>query len=374
LALGRGTKDSEKRLQNGVWEASVPVWRACGGLSWASGGPFFGPVFSRFPAADGPRAAIVPDDNLQAMKTLLEMKRRGELCNADGTPGVRLIYIDPPFATKQEFRGSQDQKAYQDKIAGAEFVEFLRRRLILIRELLSEDGVAYIHLDYRKAHYAKIVLDEVFGENNFLNEVIWHYKRWPTPAREWQKMHDSLFAYTKRKGGHVFNRLFGERTDETKKRWKDSRIVASHDESGARIPSDSASIASEGAPLDDVWDISIIAPVAHERVSYPTQKPEALLSRVIEGSSNTGDLVLDAFGGSGTTVRRRRKAWPPLGRHRLRQTGDLYDSETDAESQGGHRQQGHCAQGQTLHAFQCRPVRFCPPQRIVRGTIGGASR
>lgn len=244
---------------------------------------------------------LIFGDNLQAMKTLLEMKRRGELCNADGTPGVRLIYIDPPFATKQEFRGSQDQKAYQDKIAGAEFVEFLRRRLILIRELLSDDGVAYVHLDYRKAHYAKIVLDEVFGENNFLNEVIWHYKRWPTPAREWQKMHDSLFAYTKRKGRHVFNRMFGERTEETKKRWKDSRIIASHDDTGARIPSDSANILSEGAPLDDVWDISIIAPVAHERVSYPTQKPEALLSRVIKGSSNAGDLVLDAFAGSGTT-------------------------------------------------------------------------
>ncbi len=254
---------------------------------------------------------LIFGDNLQAMKSLLEMKRRGELCNADGTPGVRLVYIDPPFATKQEFRGNQDQKAYQDKIAGAEFVEFLRRRLILIRELLAEDGIAYVHLDYRKAHYAKIVLDEVFGENNFLNEVIWHYKRWPTPAREWQKMHDSLFAYTKRKGGHVFNRLFGERTEETKKRWKDSRIVASHDETGARIPSDSASVLSEGAPLDDVWDISIIAPVAHERVSYPTQKPEALLSRVIEGSSNAGDLVLDAFAGSGTTCAVAEK----LGRH-----------------------------------------------------------
>lgn len=244
---------------------------------------------------------LIFGDNLQAMKTLLEMKQSGELCNADGTPGVRLVYIDPPFATKQEFRGSQDQKAYQDKVAGAEFIEFLRRRLILIRELLSEDGVAYVHLDYRKAHYAKIVLDEVFGENQFLNEVIWHYKRWPTRAREWQKMHDSLFVYTKHKGEHVFNRIYGERTEETKKRWKNSRIVASHDEAGMRMPSDSADTLSEGAPLDDVWDISIIAPVAHERVSYPTQKPEALLSRVIEASSNVGDLVLDAFAGSGTT-------------------------------------------------------------------------
>ena len=73
--------------------------------------------------------------------------------NADGTPGVRLIYIDPPFATRQKFRGSQDQKAYQDKIAGAQFIEFLRKRLILLRELASADGCIYVHLDYRKVHY-----------------------------------------------------------------------------------------------------------------------------------------------------------------------------------------------------------------------------
>src|SRR5450759_3323197 len=84
---------------------------------------------------------LIFGDNLQVMKTLLEQKKAGELCNADGMPGIRLIYIDPPFATKQEFRGSQDQKAYQDKLAGGEFLEFIRKRLILIRELLSDDGV-----------------------------------------------------------------------------------------------------------------------------------------------------------------------------------------------------------------------------------------
>ena len=116
---------------------------------------------------------LIFGDNLQAMKTLLEMKRRGELCNADGTPGVRLVYIDPPFATRRDFSGSQEQKAYQDRIAGAQFVEFLRKRLVLIRELLSDDGSIFVHLDQRKAHYVKVVLDEVFGEQNFNNEIIW---------------------------------------------------------------------------------------------------------------------------------------------------------------------------------------------------------
>lgn len=83
---------------------------------------------------------LIFGDNLQVMKSLLEMKKAGKLCNADGTPGVRLVYIDPPFASRQEFQGSQDQKAYQDKIAGAPFVEFIRKRLVMIKALLHPEG------------------------------------------------------------------------------------------------------------------------------------------------------------------------------------------------------------------------------------------
>jgi site-specific DNA-methyltransferase (adenine-specific)/adenine-specific DNA-methyltransferase len=111
-------------------------------------------------------------DNLQVMKSLLELKKAGQLCNADGTPGIRLVYIDPPFATKQDFRGTEDQKAYQDRIAGAAFCEFLRKRLILLHELLADDGSLLIHLDGKRVHYAKILLDEVFGESKFVNEII----------------------------------------------------------------------------------------------------------------------------------------------------------------------------------------------------------
>ena len=88
---------------------------------------------------DGWRNMLIFGDNLQVLKRLVEMKEKGELINADGTPGVRLVYIDPPFATKQEFRGSQDQRAYQDKIAGARFLEFLRARLVLMRQNLSDE-------------------------------------------------------------------------------------------------------------------------------------------------------------------------------------------------------------------------------------------
>jgi len=98
---------------------------------------------------------LIFGDNLQAMKTLLEMKKQGKLCNADGTAGVRLIYIDPPFATKQDFKGSEDQKAYQDRIEGALFIEFIRKRLVLLKALMSEDASIYLHLDTKKSHYIK---------------------------------------------------------------------------------------------------------------------------------------------------------------------------------------------------------------------------
>lgn len=101
---------------------------------------------------------LIFGDNLQAMKTLLEMKQAGKLINANGTYGVKLVYIDPPFATQREFAGSQDQKAYQDKIAGSQFLEFLRRRLVLIHDLLSPDGALYIHLDWRKCHYVNVAI------------------------------------------------------------------------------------------------------------------------------------------------------------------------------------------------------------------------
>jgi hypothetical protein len=135
---------------------------------------------------------LVFGNNLQAMKSLLELKKAGRLCNADGTPGVRLVYIDPPFAARQEFSGSQGQKAYQDKIVGSQLIEFLRR-LILIRELLSSDGAVYVHLDQRKSHAMKLVMDEVFGEHNFVNELVWRRLRAHNDADKYGPIHDTLF-------------------------------------------------------------------------------------------------------------------------------------------------------------------------------------
>jgi hypothetical protein len=118
---------------------------------------------------------LIFGDNLQAAKTLLELNRKGQLASADGQPGVRLIYIDPPFASDRDFVGGDEERAYQDRVVGAEFLEFLRKRLIMLRELLSDDGSIFVHLDSKKGHYVKVLMDEVSGERNFRNEIVLHY-------------------------------------------------------------------------------------------------------------------------------------------------------------------------------------------------------
>ncbi len=259
---------------------------------------------------------LIFGDNLQAMRSLLELKRSGQLRNADGTSGVRVVYIDPPFATAQEFHGSEDQKAYQDKILGSRFVEFIRKRLILLRELLADDGAIYVHLDWKKAHYIKVVMDEVFGENNFRNEIVWHY-----PGREmhisnkFNAKHDSILFYARSTATRIRmdqvaipydreERLKGLRRkvhkDENDQEWVwETRGQAAGQEPYKRYVDE---IVGKGRPLNDVWsDLQFLRGNHPERTGYPTQKPSELVERVIKASTVEGDLVLDAFSGSGTT-------------------------------------------------------------------------
>ena len=115
---------------------------------------------------------LIFGDNLQAMKTLLQMKERGELVNADGTPGIRLVYIDPPFGTGDEYSITDDLRAYSAKLQGSKYIEFLRKRLLLLRELLATNGSIYIRIDYHFGHYIKVLMDEIFDKNNFRNNNI----------------------------------------------------------------------------------------------------------------------------------------------------------------------------------------------------------
>lgn len=181
---------------------------------------------------------LIFGDNLQVMKSLLELKRAGTLCNGDGTPGIRLVYIDPPFATNRDFAGSAEQKAYQDKIVGARFIEFLRRRLILLRELLADDGSIFVHLDWKKGHYIRVILDELFGERNFLNEVIWHYRKWSTEIKAFQRNHDSIFWYSRKASApdRPFEVVAREPMSEgTLRRWKGKKQRAFIDDAGRRL-------------------------------------------------------------------------------------------------------------------------------------------
>jgi DNA modification methylase len=289
---------------------------------------------------------LVFGDNLQVLKTLLEMKSRGELLNADGTEGIRLCYLDPPFATLREFRGSRNQRAYRDKIEGAAFIEFLRKRLVLVHELLADDGVLWLHLDTRKSHYMKVVLDEIFGEHNFRNEVAWKRTSAHSDAAVMGAVHETLLLYSKT-ANMAWNEQFVPYEEwyvEQYYRYEDAdgRKFMSGDLGAAglqgggydyvwnghqrvwRLPEtsmqrldDEARIfytrngmprikrfldESKGQPLGDLWnDILPIVSWSDEREDYPTQKPTALLRRIVEASSAPGDLVLDCFAGSGTT-------------------------------------------------------------------------
>lgn len=259
-------------------------------------------------------------DNKDVLAHLLANGFRGK---------VKLIYIDPPFdsganyvravklrkGNTTKFDGEDytlgEQIQYTDIWANDNYLQFMYERLLLLREILSDDGTICLHCDANKVHFLRCLLDEVFSFENFLNEVIWDYRRWPTPAPEYQKMHDNILIYTKTKGEHVFNRQYMERTESTEKRWKGKSIVAAHTESGERVPSDYGEGKSVGSPYNDVWYVPIVAPSGYERTEYPTQKPEALIKRLVMGSTNRGDIVFDCFIGSGTTAAVVQK----LGRH-----------------------------------------------------------
>ena len=292
---------------------------------------------------------LIFGDNLQVMKTLLKLKEEGQLVNSDGSHGIRLIYIDPPFATKRDFRGGTDQKAYQDKVSGAAFIEFLRKRLVLLRELLSPTGSIYLHLDHRKGHYMKVIMDEVFGEHRIRN-CIARIKCSPKnyTSKSFGNIHDLLFLYSMNPNSKV-NELYlerilaqilsdfpyydervckrfktaplharGIRKGESGKPWRgikpppgnhwryihatldalDKAKLIEWSESGnprKKIYAED----SEGYAVQDIWDFK---DPGDRLASYPTEKSEHLLNHVIRASSDAGDIVLDAFSGSGTTV------------------------------------------------------------------------
>jgi site-specific DNA-methyltransferase (adenine-specific)/adenine-specific DNA-methyltransferase len=257
---------------------------------------------------------IVFGDNLQFLKTINENK---DPLIKDKVKGkVKLIYIDPPFATQDEFQTKEGAKAYSDKKKGAEFLEFLRRRLILAKEVLAPDGAIYVHLDQKMGHYVKVILDEVFGKNNIRNEIIWCYKTSLRSSTEkFGKDHDIIYFYAN--PGHKISpdRSDFPASESTLKRWAayadENGFVSNANFAGSESTIIDTSDETKGFNINngiprDWWEIS--ANVSKGNTSevisgkYPTQKPEELLARIIKASSKKGDLVMDFFGGSGTTI------------------------------------------------------------------------
>ena len=180
----------------------------------------------------------------------------------------------------------------------------MTQRIVEIHRVLKPTGSFYLHCDPTASHYLKLVCDAVFcGQGgDFLNEIIWSYRRWPTVSKSFQRMHDVIFLYSKRTDRQTFNTLLDSPTASSMKRWKGKTQKVTFDENGKRNPTIEVDTESDGVAMNAVWSIPIIAPVAKERLGYPTQKPEALLERIIKASSNEGDVVLDAYCGCGTTV------------------------------------------------------------------------
>lgn len=193
----------------------------------------------------------------------------------------------------RRFLGENDMMAY---------LTMMTNRLLELHRVLKPTGSLYLHCDPTASHYLKVVLDGVFGVENFRNEIVWSYKKWAVAARRFSRNHDIILFYAKDSEASMFNVLLQERAASTLKRFGTSKIVSGHSDDGKRVPSQTLEEESEGVKMSDVWEIPIIAPSSHERLGYPTQKPVALLSRIVEASSNAGDVVLDPFCGCGTAV------------------------------------------------------------------------
>lgn len=259
-----------------------------------------------------PTNRLIYGDNLLVMQALLAGDPQTGLPSLRGK--VDLIYIDPPFDSKADYRTkltlpggdiSQrpttiEQFAYADtwQHGTASYLRMLYPRLVLMRELLSDHGSIYVHIDWHVGHYVKVLMDEIFGKENFVNEIVWHYSGAGTPKGCWARRHDNLFLYAKG-SNYTFN------ADAVRTAYSAATLERfSHTINNVRngINFGGQTLNPLGKYPEDVLDISIEAPSANVRTGYATQKPEALLERIIKASSNEGDLVCDFFGGSGTTA------------------------------------------------------------------------
>ncbi len=258
---------------------------------------------------------------------------------------IDLIYLDPPFNSKKDYNilfkenggveseaqikaftdtwewGPTAQNTYHDivvngplkvgKLIGAlhdaiggndvmAYLVMMTARLTELHRILKPTGSLYLHCDPTASHYLKLVLDQVFGPGNFRNEIVWHYRRWTAPAKRFQRLHDILFFYTK-EDNYTFHQLLIPYTEGSVQR-KMQGVLHRFKRGEEPVLVSEKQLQAEGVPANDIFQIPFVPPSAKERLGYPTQKPLTLLERIIEASSNEGDVVLDPFCGCGTAV------------------------------------------------------------------------
>ncbi len=221
-----------------------------------------------------------------------------------------LIYLDPPFFTQREqklsARDRSTEFSFDDRWKSiTHYASFLHDRIAEIKRVLKSTGSLFFHCDKTASHVARLILDDVFGEERFQSEIIWSYRRWSNSAHKLLPAHQTILFYSKEKD-FKFNTILTEYSPTTnidqilqrRSRDKANKSVYARDQNGEIIY---AGI-KRGVPLSDVWDIPFLNPKAKERTGYPTQKPILLLERIIQIATDEGDLVLDPFCGSGTTL------------------------------------------------------------------------
>jgi len=234
---------------------------------------------------------ILLGDNLPVLRTL-----------AEGS--VQMVYADPPFNTGRRQarhtlamapavdgnRTGFGGRRYATRLLSTssfgdafdDYLGFLEPRLRELRRVMSDDGTLYLHLDYREAHYVKLLLDELFGRECFLNELIWAYDYGAKPRRRWPQKHDTILVYVKNPAAYLFDADAVDREPYM----APGLVTAEQRERGKR-------------PTSVHWH-TIVSPTGREKTGYPTQKPEGLIRRFVQASSRPGDLCLDPFAGSGT--------------------------------------------------------------------------
>jgi adenine-specific DNA-methyltransferase len=249
---------------------------------------------------------LIWGDNKLVISSLLKQGYAGK---------INLIYIDPPFYTGADFSYKTqvddteiekepsiiEQRAYKDTWSGgiASYLKYMYERLVLMKELLAENGSIYVHLDWHVSHYVKVMMDEIFGYDNFRNEIVWHYFVSGKYPNEFARDHDVIYSYSK-SNNVVFN--YEKELDECLyyEKFYEKQIVKGED--GKEYYKYNGELRTFIKQVSETWNINKIKRDGTEILGYSNQKPEALLHRIVRASSNPGDIVADFFCGSGTTL------------------------------------------------------------------------